>query len=164
MRKKYKGPISKRALLLVSKEAWLAYKTLGEMRRRSRQMGIKCDLDSREFIHWNLKERKRLNLKHPSVSRFDHSKGYTWDNFCLEEKSANSREAIIRNNITKHVMKRVQILDARDGSVLMTCPSITEAAKNTKMCVSYVNAIVQKNIKATRFKRKYFDFKFAEAS
>lgn len=138
MREKYNGPISKHKM---TKDVLRAYECLCSGRARAKRLGLEHKVDTHEFISWYLKEQIKHNFKIPSVSRLDHSKGYNWDNFILEERDDNAKEAAIRNKDKHHIKSnciRTDILDIRDGTLLMTCSSISAAAKATGVDFSLV--------------------------
>lgn len=149
--KLYKGPLDRKKM---SKEVLRAYECLASLRARTKKQNLeKSDIDTREFIPWYLKEQKTHKFNVPSVSRIDHSKGYTWGNFILDEMANNSREGAIRNNLARFAMlasKKVVILDPKDDSILMIAPSIRDAARATNVSQRLVQFYVRGKYKKPR--------------
>ena len=88
----YEGTLNEAKMDLWPKRAyqsWRAQQTRSKRRTGSREVGY----GAREFIAWWLEEmKKRDSWVCPTVGRIDHSKGYSFDNIRLEERSENVRE------------------------------------------------------------------------
>lgn len=136
-----------------------AYAAWNGLQRRTKKFKLnKPDMTVRQFVFWYVQEQKKLKLKIPSISRLDHSQGYTWDNFFLEEMSSNCKECAERINLKRfsHARsKKIAILDVKDNSVLMICPSIAEAGRATNRCRAYIQRYLNGHFHKPR------DFKYA---
>ncbi len=114
----YEGPLDmKRGVM--APEAFRGYRTFWKMKQRSKKAGLhQPEMSVREFVGWWLNEMKTFKGKTPSVSRLDHSKGYSWDNFIIEELIDNIREAAQRNKFGRAIMgtpKKIVYVYRKDG-------------------------------------------------
>ncbi len=157
MKEKYTGILDYKKMAEEERKAYITFHNITYRTKKFRWN--KPDFTVREFIHWLVKEKKRLKLKRPSLSRFDHSKGYTWANFILEELVDNCKESAQRNDFKKHnypKQRPIEIYDLKDGSTLMTCPSMRHAAAATGVDPKLVKLYAAKILK----RPKKFGYRF----
>lgn len=82
----------------------------------------------RAFLGWWLYHLKRKKWKRPHCARFDHDKGYSFDNMEMQEQAENNRERNARrgNPCNNH---RAVVALTHSGEKLKEFKSKTEAAK-----------------------------------
>lgn len=108
-----------------------AYACYCGMKARSKKAGFPPpEMTAHEFVGWWLEQIKTFSGKVPSVSRLDHSRGYSWDNFRMDPKSENSRESGSRNKqkMRQRLGKRVFIF-RDDGIFTGIIPTISDTAR-----------------------------------
>lgn len=69
-----------------------AYSAWKGQRLRARQLGFTVEYSSKEFIEWWIENLDKREWKSPTTGRIDHSKGYSFDNIEMQERSDNTAE------------------------------------------------------------------------
>lgn len=88
----------------------------------------------REFVAWWLEELSHFEGEDPTCGRIDHSRGYSWDNICLQSRAENSRECALRlrkgtkENKVKNE-KPVFVYSKESGDLISTFPSRKAASE-----------------------------------
>lgn len=127
---RYEGHLKRSALPQNERNA---YDSFYNIRKRSREAGFDLPIFTvREFIGWWLGELKTFNGIKPTCGRIDHSKGYTWDNFILQDMADNSREGAKRNCFSANnrtSSKRIFVYRKDDGVCVGSFGSIRMAAR-----------------------------------
>jgi hypothetical protein len=127
----YTGPISRAAMPPV---VFKAYKSWDCQKQRAKRNGYSVEYDSRSFINWWLREyAKRKTWHKPSVNRIDHSKGYSFKNIFLDERSVNTAE---RN--TRYTKK---VLVFKGTKCVFKSKSIVAAARWAKVHPNNIPAV-----------------------
>lgn len=129
--KSYSGPLNQAKM---SDKDRKAYEIFNSMKKRCKAYGFPPpEMGPREFIGW---WDHNLSLKswiRPTVGRKDHSKGYLWNNFEMQEMAENSREGILRNKtnlkmaIKNH--KKVYVYCKKSGELIAIIDGIRPAAE-----------------------------------
>ncbi len=144
--KKYEGVLVREKM---SFEVRLAYERFNSMKRRS---GVNFTV--REFMGWWLHHLKNFSGDIPSISRFDHTKGYSFDNMEIQEMAENSREGILRNKThLKTAEEFSQPLLMRDwatGSICGEISSIRDAARKFGVSQRLIQFIVRGKYKSSK--------------
>lgn len=88
--------------------------------------GVRVEYSHREFVGWWLENVITREWKSPTVGRLDHSKGYSFDNIEMQERSENSLERL-RRNPTRAGQQKIPVIAIRDGE-RWEFPSVKSAA------------------------------------
>lgn len=119
--------------------------------------GLAVSYTKIEFIEWwflELKTRKKWTC--PTVGRIDHTKGYSFGNIRLEEKSENSKERIARcGTITPP--REIEIF--KDDYLVFSAKSMQEAARWSGATIQNISYVCLKRRKTAAG----FTFKYKEA-
>lgn len=167
--KEYKGTLDRR-LLKDDHRTRKALEAYYGMCARSKKRGLPPpEMTIREFMGWFLEETKGLAWASrgdgPSVSRKDHSIGYTWDNFILEPMRENSRENMNRIGLPKQTRvktgKRILIY-RKDGVFTGIIPNIRSTARFFGVSQRTVHFLLSGRIKSC--KRINFGLKLEAAN
>ncbi len=111
-----------------------AYEAYCGAKARSKKAGLPPPEPTvREFMGWWLEALKLFTGTTPTCGRIDHSRGYSWGNFEMQDMADNSREMAKRTNVRRRQTltfgKRVDVFikgtDIKTGSL----PSIRAAAE-----------------------------------
>ncbi len=105
--------------------------------RSKHYLGLDVNYSSRDFIGWWIHNLNKKVWKDPTVGRIDHSKGYSFDNIEMQERSDNSKERILRTG-PFIVEKSVSLINIRTGIVLEKFKNILHAAE--RLNISYSTA------------------------
>lgn len=126
--------------------AYLAFTKYHGMKERSKRIGASPpEMSVREFIGWWLEQMKTYSGKKPSVSRIDHSKGYSWDNFIIEELSENTRECAKRIRLHDKTKRRVFVYRKDNGALTGSFSSATSAASFFGINHCHLSEMMAKN-------------------
>ncbi len=121
-------------------------------------------MTTREFIGWWMESLKTFKGTVPSCGRFDHKRGYTWDNFEMQDMAANSREGMLRNktNIKSKIKygKKVFIKCKKSGEVIAESSSIRDVAR----IFDVSQRLVQKILRGTLPQSKLIPFTIVGAA
>jgi len=147
----YEGPLDRKKM---SKNQRLAYEAYNGAKARSKMAGYPPpSMTAREFIGWWLHNLKLFKGTVPSVARIDHSKGYSFDNFIMQDMAENSREGVLRNknNISQQIKtgKKIKVLCKNSGEVIAVIPSIRSAAELFGVSQRLIQFLVRGKYKST---------------
>lgn len=135
-----------------------ALETYYSMCKRSKKQGLpRPEMTIREFMGWFLEETKNWSYdirgNGPSVSRLDHAKGYSWDNFIVEPMKENSRESSHRNRLgpkTRMKTGKKVLVYRKDGVFTGQIPNIRCAAQFFGVSQRMVQFLVRGKVKTCR--------------
>ena len=126
----------------------IGYEALCSARARSKKAGLPYpEPTTREWMHWWLKSLETFQGTVPSCGRYDHSKGYTWDNFRMQDMAENSREGMLRNKT--HIKtalvgaKKVYIHCKKTGQLVAEVSNIRDAARLFSVSQRLIQFIVR---------------------
>jgi len=95
--RKYTGPFDRKKM---PSDVRLAYEAYCSAKARSKRQGLPPpEPTAREFIDWWLTEKESFTGTVATCGRIDHCRGYSWDNFEMQDMAENSREGAIRNRL-----------------------------------------------------------------
>ena len=151
MFKPYEGPLNQKKM---SETERIAYESFNGIKARSKKLGLPAPtFGPREFIGWWLKELKTFKGTIPTCGRKDHLKGYTWDNFEMQDMADNSREM---NQRTKAVFRektkgtKVIAIDKTTGKTAHSFNSIRETAKFFNVSQRLIQFLVRGKYRGSR--------------
>ncbi len=141
----YTGPLKWTLTTGAAKTAMQSY--YGQ-RYRSKLLGLsEPEYSAREFVSWWLGELKGFIGEDPTCGRIDHSRGYSWDNICLQSRSENSRECAVRlkkgTKENKVKNEKPIVVYAKNGDELFRFKSQHEAAKHFGVQPSSITVAVK---------------------
>jgi hypothetical protein len=150
----YKGSLTSRKEM--PEQVRLAYEAFCGMKARSKKNGFPVpDISAREFVGWWLNELQTFKGTIPTCGRIDHSKGYSWDNFKMQDMAENSRENAKRIGLgqagKKRLAKRVNVYIKGTDTLTGIFPTIRSCARFFKVSQRQVQFLIRGDQKACRF-------------
>lgn len=143
--KEYAGPLDRAKM---NTEARYAYEAYCGAKARSKKAGLPPpEPTARQFIAWWLDEKASFIGTVATCGRIDHAKGYSWDNFFMQDIAENSREGATRNNLgprtRKKIKHRVFVYRKDNNELTGIIPSIRAAATFFKVSQRLIQFLVR---------------------
>ncbi len=140
----YTGTLDRKKM---SDKERIAYEAFCGLKARSKKQGLPAPtFGAREFMSWWLEGLKTFNGTRPTCGRLDHSRGYTWDNFRMEDMADNSREMAARTLVKYRQQGRgnkVYVFIKGTSQLTGIFPSIRMAAKFFKVSQRKMQFIIR---------------------
>lgn len=141
----YQGPLDRKKM---PKTERVAYEAFCSMKARSRNYGFPIpDITAREFMGWWMEALKTFKGTVPTCGRIDHFKGYSWDNFEMQDRKENSRENAKRIGLGRagkeRSAKRAYVYIKGTDTLTGIFPTIRMAARFFKVSQRQIQFLVR---------------------
>ncbi len=129
----YKGAVGWRSKDERVRQAYSAW--------RGQRARLGTEYSAREFVSWWLHNLKKKKWIDPTTGRLDHSRGYSFDNIEMQERSDNTKEMCARTGNLGGVKRR---------KVLVVCEEFVRIYPSTRSVTRDLNIYQSRVIRLCR--------------